>query len=150
MCLYLCKHCLIFTSKSSDFELGPEHPRAAPGWRSCPQPAHTSPCTFPTPQNPPPTATAAHTQKMKQDPRHSGATGGKSHRPGAEKENVTLRLPNSVAKPRPPAPSLVLHPQSICLPGKGCWSRRSRDALKWQWEQLKETAEKQFNEIQLC
>lgn len=52
-----------------------------------------------------------HIRKTKHKHRPLGVKGGKNHRTGAEKENETLLLPNTVAKLSLPTPSLVLYPQ---------------------------------------
>ena len=79
------------------------------------EPLSACPCsppnTFHTHVNASTTAAVTHVRKTKHELRPLGARGGKNHRTGAEKENVTLLLPNSVAKLSLPTPSLVLHPQ---------------------------------------
>lgn len=66
---------------------------------------------FHTHINPPATAAETHVHKTNPEHRPLGVRGGKNHQGGAEKENVTLLLPNSVAKLHLPTPSLVLYPQ---------------------------------------
>lgn len=56
-------------------------------------------------------AAATPVHKKKREHRPSGVRGGKNNRTGAEKENMTLLLPNSVAKLSLPTNSLVFHPQ---------------------------------------
>lgn len=112
--LYLCKHCLIFRKESRDFlsyalnSLLKESICLQDLLSSC---SPNPPKPFHTHGNPSTTAAVIHVHETKHELRLLGGQGDKNHGAGTEKANVTLLLPNSVAKSSLPTPSLMLHPQ---------------------------------------
>lgn len=66
---------------------------------------------FYTHGNPSTTAPVIHVHETTHELCLLGGQADKNHRTGTEKANLTLLLPNSVAKSSFPTPSLMLHPQ---------------------------------------
>lgn len=145
--LYLCKHCLIFRKESRDFvsyalnSLLKESICLQDLLSACP---HDPPKPFHTHENPSTAAAVIHVHETKHELELLGGQGDKNRGTGTEKANVTLLLPNSVAKLSLPTRSLMLHPQKH-LPSRGglqeqmepgCTEAAVGTAERDSWERL--------------
>lgn len=102
------------------------------------------PNTFHTYVNPPVTTVETRVCTTKREHRPLRVKGGKNHKTGTGKENMTLLLPNTVAKLSFLTPSLVLHPQKY-LPSReglleqkelGCTEAAVGTAKRDNWEMV--------------
>lgn len=137
--LYLCKHCLIVRKKSRDFLSYALN--SLPKESICLQDLlsarpHDPPKPFHAHGNPSVTAAVIHVHETEHELRPLGGWGDKNHGTDTEKGNVTLLLPNSVAKLSLPSPSLTLLPQKH-LPSRA-------DGIRMHWSSSGNAWERQL------